>query len=307
MLALVYKGRKTMSKIKLTSKRKWGIIFVSPWIIYFLVFLAYPMSLALKNSFLKINLIQPEKASFVGFENWIKVATDGLFWKSMFNILFNQSIFIGLTFIVALSLALILTKIKFGGSIFRTIYFIPMITSVVVGMFIFDYISGPTGPIQQLMLQNGWIGESVFWKSTKWLPMPLIAIFSTWKWFGIQMIIFIGGLSGIDNQVLEAAEIDGSSWLNTLFKITIPLLKPQIVFIMTMNIINGFQMFGEVYINFDLLGGPYNSALTPVMYLYKKGFQDMQMGEASTIGILLAIVIFILTKVQDKILDVTEQ
>lgn len=295
-----------MNKIKLTSKRKWGIIFVSPWIIYFLVFLAYPMSLAFKNSFLKINLIQPEKATFVGFENWIKVATDGLFWKSMLNILYNQSIFIGLAFVISLSLALILTKIKFGGSLFRTIYFIPMITSVVVGMLIFDYISSPTGPIQQIMLQNGWISEGVFWKTTKWLPMPIIAIFSSWKWFGIQMIIFIGGIVGIDKQVLEAAEIDGSSWINTLFAITIPLLKPQIVFVMTMNIINGFQMFTEVFINFDLLGGPYNSALTPVMYLYQKGFQDMQMGEASTIGILLAIVIFILTKVQDKILKVAE-
>ena len=93
-----------MSKIKLTSKRKWGILFVSPWVIYFFVFLAYPMALAFKNSYLSINLIQPERATFVGFENWINVATDGLFWKSMFNILFNQSIFIALTFIISLSL-----------------------------------------------------------------------------------------------------------------------------------------------------------------------------------------------------------
>mgnify|MGYP001576497733 FL=1 len=121
-----------MSKIKLTSKRKWGILFVSPWVIYFFVFLAYPMALAFKNSYLSINLIQPERATFVGFENWINVATDGLFWKSMFNILFNQSIFIALTFIISLSLALILTKIKLGGSLFRTIYFIPMVTSVVI-------------------------------------------------------------------------------------------------------------------------------------------------------------------------------
>ncbi|WP_298837071.1 carbohydrate ABC transporter permease [Clostridium sp.] len=296
-----------MSKIKLTSKRKWGILFVSPWVIYFFVFLAYPMALAFKNSYLSINLIQPERATFVGFENWINVATDGLFWKSMFNILFNQSIFIALTFIISLSLALILTKIKLGGSLFRTIYFIPMVTSVVIAMLIFNYISSPTGPIQQLMLQHGWIREGVFWKTTKWLPMPIIAIFSSWKWFGIQMIIFIGGLAGIDKQVIEAAQIDGSSWINTLFAITIPLLKPQIIFVMTMNIINGFQMFTEVFINFDLLGGPYNSALTPVMYLYQKGFQDMQMGEASAIGILLAIVIFIFTKIQNKVLNVIEE
>ena len=296
-----------MKKTKLNSKQKWGIIFISPFIIYFLVFLVYPMSLAFKNSFLKINLIQPEKASFVGFENWIKTATDGLFWKSIFNIVYNQSIFIGLTFVISLSLAIILTKIKFAGSLFRTIYFIPVITSVVVAMLIFNNIASPTGPIQQLMLQFGWIKEGVFWKATQWLPMPIIAVFSSWKWFGINTIIFIGGIAAIDKQVLEAAQIDGSSWINTLFAITIPLLKPQIIFVMTMNIINGFQMFIEVYINFDLLGGPYNSALTPVMYLYQKGFKDMQMGEASSIGILLAIVIFVLTRVQDKILKVNEE
>jgi multiple sugar transport system permease protein len=295
-----------MSKKRLTSKRKWGIIFVSPWIIYFLVFLVYPMSLSFKNSFLKINLIQPEKATFVGFQNWVNVATDGLFWKSIVNILFNQSIFIGLTFIISLALALILTKIKFAGSLFRTIYFIPVITSIVVAMIIFNYISGPSGPIQELMLRQGWINAGVFWKTNKWLPMPIIAIFNSWKWFGIQTIIFIGGIAAIDKQVLEAADIDGSSWIKTLFAIIIPLLKPQIVFVMTMNIINGLQMFSEVYMNFDLLGGPYNSALTPVMYLYKTGFKDMQMGEASAIGILLAMVIFVLTKVQDKILNVTE-
>jgi len=293
-----------MNKKKLTSKRKWGIIFVSPWIIYFLIFLAYPMSLSFKNSFLKINLIQPEKATFVGFGNWIKIATDGLFWKSIFNILYNQGIFIGLTLVISLTLALILSKIKFAGSIFRTIYFIPVITSLVVAMLIFNNISSPAGPIQQFMLQNGWISEAVFWKTTKWLPMPIIAIFNSWKWFGIQTIIFIGGIAAIDKQVLEAAEIDGSSWYNTFFAIIMPLLKPQIVFVMTMNIINGLQMFGEVYMNFDLLGGPYNSALTPVLYLYQKGFKDMQMGEASAIGILLAIVIFVLTKVQDKVLNV---
>ena len=296
-----------MIKKRLTSRRKWGIIFISPWILYFLVFLAYPMALAFKNSFLKINLIQPEKATFVGFENWINVATDGLFWKSIFNILFNQSIFIGLTFVISLGLALVLTKIKFAGSLFRTIYFIPVITSMVVAMLIFNNMTSPAGPIQQFMLQHSWIKEAVFWKTTKWLPMPMIAIFSTWKWFGIQLIIFIGGIASIDKQILEAAQIDGSSWFNTFVSITMPLLKPQIVFVMTMNIINGLQMFTEVYMNFDLLGGTYNSALTPVLYLYQKGFKDMQMGTASTIGILLAVVIFILTKLQDKVLKVNEE
>ncbi len=294
-------------KKKLSSKQKWGYFFITPWIVFFLVFMIYPIILAFKNSFLEINLLEPEKAKFVGFENWIKAAMDPLFWKSIFNIIYNQSIFIALTFIIALVFALILNEIKFAGSVFRTIYFIPVITSITVAMIIFNYLSGTSGPIQQLMLKWGWISEPVFWRMSKWLPMPILAVFNSWKWFGVQMIIFLGGLASIDKQVYEAAAIDGSTWTKTLFSITLPLLKPQIVFVLTMNIINGLQMFTEVYMNFDLLGGPYNSGLTPVMYLYGKGFDKMQMGQASAIGLLLAAIIFLLTKLQSRALNASEE
>lgn len=291
---------------KLSTKQKWALIFITPWVLYFIVFLVYPIFLAFKNSFLEINLLQPEKAQFAGFANWIKVSKDMLFWKSILNIVFNQAIFIILTFVIGLTLALILNEIKKFGSLFRTIYFIPVITSITVSMIIFNYISGPTGPIQQFMMQMGIINKPIFWKMDKWLPMPILAIFNSWKWFGVQMIIFIGGLASIDKQVYEAADIDGASWWKTLFSITLPLLKPQIIFVLTMNIINGLQMFTEVFMNFDLLGGPYNSALTPVLYLYSKGFDKMQMGQASAMGLFLALIIFVLTKIQNRILRINE-
>lgn len=296
-----------MNKRRLSTKQRWACFFIAPWVIYFIMFLFYPILLAFKNSFLYINLLQPEKARFVGFQNWINAAIDPLFWKSIFNIIYNQSIFIFLTLVISLALALILNEITRFGSIFRTIYFIPVITSITVAMIIFNYLSGTSGPIQQLLMKQGTISEPVFWRMDKWLPMPILAIFNSWKWFGVQMIIFIGGLASIDKQVYEAASIDGSSFWKTLFSITLPLLKPQIVFVLTMNIINGLQMFTEVFMNFDLLGGPYNSGLTPVMYLYGKGFDKMQMGEASAIGLLLALVIFILTKIQNRILNVAEE
>lgn len=295
-----------MGKKKLSTKQKWACLFISPWVIYFVIFSIYPILLAFKNSFLDINLLQPEKAQFVGFQNWIKSAIDPLFWKSMFNILYNQSIFIGLTFVISLALALILNEVKKFGSLFRTIYFIPVITSITVAMIIFNYLSGAGGPVQQLLMKIGVISEPVFWRMLKWLPMPILAVFNSWKWFGVQMIIFIGGLASIDKQVYEAADLDGASWTKTFFSITLPLLKPQIIFVLTMNIINGLQMFTEVFMNFDLLGGPYHSGLTPVMYLFGKGFKDMQMGQATSMGLLLAAVIFVLTKLQDKILKGAE-
>ncbi|CAH0525320.1 carbohydrate ABC transporter permease [Vibrio hippocampi] len=278
-----------------------GYIFLAPWIIYFTVFLMYPFFLSFESSFLETNILLPENTRFVGLANWLSVVTDVMFWKSLFNVLFNQVIFVFLSFLIGLGLALLLNEIKFMASFFRTIMFIPVITSITVAMVIFDFISGPSGPIQSSMINANVISEPVFWKFEEWLPMPVIAVFSAWKWFGVQMIIFLGGIASINRSLFEAADIDGASWWRKTRKITLPMIMPQIVFVMTMNIINGLQMFIEVFMNFDLSGGPYQSALTPVLYLYQVGFEKMQMGEASTIGLMLAAVIYLLTMMQLKI------
>lgn len=253
-------------------------------------------------SFLDINIVNPEKARFVGIGNWIKGIQDSLFWKSIFNIIYNQAIFIALTFIIGLGLALLLKEITKGGSIFRTIYFLPVVTSVAAAMIIFEFLANPNGPIQLFLMSIGFLDQPIYWTFSEWLPMPMLAVFNSWKWFAVQMIIFLGGLYNIDPSLYEAAKVDGARWWTQFTKITLPLLKPQIVFVLTMNLINGMQMFTEVFMVFDLEGGPYNAGLTPVLYLYKKGFDDMSMGYASAIGLLLAIVILIMTTIQWKIL-----
>ncbi|WP_244662495.1 MULTISPECIES: carbohydrate ABC transporter permease [Vibrio harveyi group] len=250
---------------------------------------------------MSVNILMPENTKFIGLTNWITVVTDFLFWKSLFNVVFNQVIFVSLSFVIGLGLALLLNEIKFLSSLFRTIMFIPVVTSITVAMIIFDFVSGPSGPIQNTMVSSNLLSEPVFWKFEEWLPMPIIAVFSAWKWFGVQMIIFLGGIASIDKSLFEAADIDGASWWRKTKKITLPMIMPQIIFVMTMNIINGLQMFIEVFMNFDLNGGPYQSALTPVLYLYQTGFEQMKMGEASTIGLMLACVIYLLTMMQLKI------
>lgn len=246
-------------------------------------------------------MLNPQNTKFVGFKNWHYVLTDVLFWKSIFNVIFNQVIFVSLSFFFAICMALLLHETTRFAGIFRTIMFIPVITSITVAMIIFNFLSSPTGPVQNLLLSWGIIDSPVFWKFDEWLPMPMIAVFSTWKWFGIQMVIFLGGIASINRSLYEASEIDGASWLRKIWSITLPLLRPQIVFVMTINVINGMQMFIEVLMNFDLSGGPYNSALTPVLYLYKTGFADMRMGVASTIGLMLAAVIYLFTMLQIKL------
>ncbi|MFH0263308.1 hypothetical protein ACGRH2_23200 [Vibrio barjaei] len=127
-----------------------GYVFLAPWIVYFIVFLMYPFFLSFESSFLNVNILMPENTQFVGLANWLSVVTDFLFWKSLFNVIFNQVIFVSLSFLIGLGLALLLNEIKFMASLFRTIMFIPVITSITVAMVIFDFVSGPTGPIQSL-------------------------------------------------------------------------------------------------------------------------------------------------------------
>lgn len=292
---------------RFSERTIWGYLFISPFFIYFSVFLLYPMFMAIQNSFLKVNILNPERAQFVGIENWINTAADLLFWKSIFNIFFNQAVFISLCFVTAMGLALMLNEIRLGGSFFRTVYFLPVITSLTVSMVLFQFIASPNGPVQEIMMRTGILDEGVYWTFEKWLPMPMIAVFSVWKWFGVSMIVYLGGLASINKQLFEAAQIDGATWFQTVRKISLPMLKPQIIFIMTMNVINGLQMFTESFMNFDLMGGRYNSALTPVLYLYGKGFDQMKMGEASSIGLMLALVIFVLTNLQLKVFNRDEE
>ena len=283
-------------------KRHWiSYVFITPWVLYFAIFMLYPFFLSFENSFLDINILNPENTKFVGVGNWINVAADFRFWQSILNVFFNQIIFITLSFVISLGAALMLNEITVLSSLFRTILFIPVVTSVTVAMLIFDFLAGPTGPIQNAMMGMDILNEPVFWKFEQWLPMPVIAVFSSWKWFGVQMIIFLGGIASINKSLFEAAEIDGASWWRKVSRITLPLLKPQIVFVLTINVINGLQMFTEVFMNFDLQGGPHHAALTPVLYLYQIGFEQMKMGQASTAGLLLAMVIFVLTTLQLKL------
>jgi ABC-type sugar transport system permease subunit len=289
------------------GRRRWeiltGWVFSLPWVVYFAVFLAWPALLAVKMSFLDLNVAEPGKTRFTGIGNWIRAALDPLFWKSLFNIIYNQSVFIALTFVISLGAALLMTKVTKGAGLFRTVYFLPVVTSVTAAMILFDYLVSPTGPIQKALVDAGVIGEPVNWTFTKWLPMPLLAVFNSWKWFAVHMMIFLGGLLAINRELYEAAEVDGAGPWTRLTRITLPLLKPQILFVLTMNVIYGMQMFTEVFMIFDLSGGPYQAGLTPVLYLYRQGFDRMEMGYASALGLLLALVILVLTVIQWNVIN----
>ncbi|HEX9091951.1 MAG TPA: sugar ABC transporter permease, partial [Anaerolineales bacterium] len=245
----------------------------------------------------------PANQAFVGLGNWVAGLIDPLFWHSIFNILYNQIIFIGLTLVIGLGIALLLQAVTHFGRLFRTIYFIPTVVSIVVVMTVGGYLVSPTGPLQGYLVNSGLMNKAIFWKSELWLSMPVLALINTWKWFGIETVILLAGLLSIDPQLHEAAAIDGANAWKRFWAITVPMLNPQIFFILVMNGINGLQMFVEVYMNFDLYGGIYHQALTPVLYIYAQAFDKSNMGYASTLGLLLAAIIAIMTAAQFRLVQ----
>ena len=285
------------SRLWLRIRRNWwGYAFISPWIVLYVIFGLYPLLLSFFLTYFNYSFVNPGAQAFVGLGNWIRGISDPLFWKGISNIAINQTIFIFLKNGLGLLIAALLFRVRFGGRFFRTVYFLPVLTSTVVLMTIGDKLASPDGPIQHLLIAGGILSKPVFWKAEPNLPMIVIALINTWKWFGISVVILLAGMYGIDQRMYEAAEVDGASGWRLFRHITLPSLRPQLFFLLVVDVINGLQMFGEVYsVGFDVYGGVNHQAITPVLYLYATAFDRANMGYASTLGLLLALLIAILT------------
>jgi multiple sugar transport system permease protein len=280
----------------------WGYIFILPWLLLYVAFGVYPLLLSFYLTFFTYSFVRPEDYVFVGVGNWIRGFIDPLFWKGLLNIFYNQTIFIILKNALGLLSAILLYKATRFAKIFRTLYFMPVVVSIVVLMTVGDFITSPGGPVQTSLIQAGILDGPIFWKFTRWLPMPVIALINTWKWFGISTVIFLAGLYAIDPQFYEAAAIDGAGAWKQFTQITMPLLRPQIFFLLVVDLIFGLQMFTEVFtIGFNVYGGSDNQALTPVLYLYAQAFDRSNIGYASALGLILALIIALLTVLQFKV------
>lgn len=293
--------RRPPSLLRRMGRHKWGYLFLLPWALVYGIFGIYPLVLSFYLTFFNYSFVRPQDRTFVGVGNWVRGVQDPLFWKSVVNILYNQVIFIALTIGLGLLIALLLKQITWGGRIFRTIYFIPVITSVIVLITLGTYLVGPNGPIQSALVQFGLLQAPIFWQASVWLPMPIIALINAWKWFGISTIILLAGLYGIDPQFYEAASLDGATAWQKFRSITLPQLMPQIFFLLVVDFINGLQMFAEVYAIYGTSGGNRQQALTPVLYLYGQAFDRSNMGYASTLGLQLAALIALITVVQFRL------
>ncbi|WP_429976074.1 carbohydrate ABC transporter permease [Enterococcus sp. DIV0086] len=280
------KKKKTQSRIE----RKHFYLFILPWIIGFLAFVLIPMIMSLCMSFTKWDLLT--EPTWVGFKNYIRAFTeDPLFYQSL-KVTFVYSLFsVPLGLIASLTVALLLNQITRSVKFFRTIYYLPVIVSGVAMMVLWAYIFNPQmGLLNQILKMFGINGPGWIYDS-KW-AMPSLIIMSLWN-IGGTVIIWLAGLSGVDEQLYESARLDGASRWQQFINITLPTLSPTIFFNLVNGVIGALQTFNQAYIMTD--GGPKNSTLFFNFYLWKKAFKDFEMGYASALAWVLFVIIMILT------------
>jgi multiple sugar transport system permease protein len=276
----------------LERRKLWtGVLFSSPWIVGLSVFLIYPLLAALYYSLCDYSVLLPPV--FVGFDNYIELFQDKLFWKSLWNTTFFAVGSVALGVVVALTLAILLNSKVKGLAFYRTVFFLPSLMPLVAGSILwFCMYAGQGGIINTLLAKIGVTGPA--WLSDPAWAKAAIVFMAVWG-AGNSMVIFLAGLQDVPMSLYEASIIDGANWLQRLVNVTLPMISPVIYFNVVMGIIGGFQAFAQAMIMTSSTGAPEQSTLFYVLQLYNVGFMDLRMGYASAMAWVLFVIILGLT------------
>ncbi|MDG7050787.1 MAG: sugar ABC transporter permease [Nitrososphaerota archaeon] len=269
-------------------------MFLSPAMGVIAIFFVIPVLAAFMLSFTDFDIYALgnwDYIRFVGFQNYVRIVETPLFWKALKNTFYFVLAGGPLSVAVSLGTALMLnSKLAKFKSFYRTVYFLPVVSSLIAVAIIWRYLYHPAHGILNYLLAQFGIAP-IDWLGDPDIAMPAIIIMAVWKNFGYNMLIFIAGLQNIPDDLYEAAHLDGASWWQQFKEITIPMLKPTTVFVVMITIIGYFQLFAEPYVMTQ--GGPLNATTSIVLLMYEQGFRWWSMGYAAAIAfVLFAIILF---------------
>jgi multiple sugar transport system permease protein len=266
-----------------------GYIFIGPAVLGFLAFTLFPIVATLYLSFTEYNLLSSPE--WIGLENYRTMIDDEFFWRSMriTSIYSVTAVPLGMTF--ALIVALLLNRKVPGITLWRTLYMLPTVLSGAAVVMLWRWLYNPEFGLMNVAL--GYIGiDGPNWLGTVRWALPSLILVSLWG-FGGKMIVFLAGLQGVPGELYDAVEVDGGNWWNKFRNVTLPMLSPVILFNLVVDVIYAFQFFTEPYGMTE--GGPENSTLFFLIYLYRNAFNYLQMGYASAMAWTLFMIVLAIT------------
>ena len=300
--------RRTAEAAPSASRRPWrddlvGWAFAAPFVILFVVFLAFPILASFLLSFTSFGLrdiANPVGTSVIGIKNYVDLFADPKFWKALFNTFYFVVVGVPVTLAIGL---LIATALSRGVTRFRTAfrvgYYLPVITSIVAIAVVWRFLLNPDAGLINMLLGGlgikgpAWLADPVF-------AMPSIIAMAVWRNLGFAMVVFLAGLQTIPATLYEAAGIDGAGRWQAFRYVTIPMLRPTILFMTVITTIGYLQLFEEPFVM--TLGGPLDSTLSITMYMYQQGFTFFHQGYASAIAYVLFVIVALIAFLQFKFL-----
>ncbi|WP_314584338.1 sugar ABC transporter permease [Paenibacillus terrigena] len=270
--------------------------FIAPFVICFIIFVLLPFSYSVYLSFTEWH--GQETKTFVGLANYATLLKSGDFWQSIVSSVLIFVLYVPIMLALALTFAACLstTWMKWKG-FFRTVFFIPNITSVVAISFVFLLIfNADQGILNQILMSLGLLDEPIRFLETPWWARVSVAILVIFRWTGYNMILLLGGIQSISKSLYEAAKVDGANGIQSFWHITLPLMRRLLAFCTILSTLGTFSLFTEPFILTG--GGPNMATTTPVVLIYNESFKNLNMGYASTISIFFFILMMILSLVQ---------
>lgn len=272
-----------------------GYLFAAPWLLGMLFFTAYPILASITYSFMDYSILEPPK--WAGFANYTTLFKDQLFWTSLYNTLYFVIISVPLTIIIGLLISLMLNKDIKGIAIYRTLYYIPSIVPVVAGSILWAWIFNPNFGILTNVVNFFGITAPGWLSDPAWAKFSLI-LMALWG-AGGGMIIYLAGLKNIPKAYYEAAELDGANARQRFINVTLPMISPTLFFQLIIGMIGSFQVFTQAFIMTN--GGPNDSTMFYVYYLYNNAFRFWKMGYSSAMAWILFVIIMILTWISFRV------
>lgn len=290
------------------NQRIFILSVIVPMLLFFFVFYIYPIVIGLAGSLTNWRAFQnPAERVYIGLENYNKLFADPVFVASVVNTFKYALMYMPLSVILALLLALAINASGALAGFFRTVYFLPVVTSVIATALIWSvgFYQPRYGLFNQLFAIFG-LPQQSFLRSPD-TALFSVVIYSIWKNIGYDVVIFMAGLSAIPPTFYEAAKVDGASRWRIFWNITLPLLQPTIVFIIITGIINSLQVFGPIYVmtvasGADKPGGPLNSTIVVGVYQWQVAFNELRLGYGSAMGVVLFVIVLVITLLQSRFL-----
>lgn len=295
-----YKRRKNVDRT--------AYLFVLPFVIVFLVFSIYPVFRTLYLSFSQYKGFG--EPVMIGFDNYKRVVKDAMFWNAFKNTVKIWSVNIVAQLGLAFLLTIIFSDMKYrirGVGLFRALFYLPNLIAPTSVAFLFKaLLDWQFGTLNQMLINSGVIKSGVNWLGQPGTAQLVVATIGAWMWFGNSFIMLMAGVQGIPKDYFEAAAIDGAGRWKIFGKITVPLLRPILIYVAITSLIGGLQMFDIPFLITDGIGAPSGSLNTVIMYLYNTAFKYNNVGYASSIAYFLFIIIAFVVMIQYKIMNKKE-